>query len=315
MTKSNVSVGWGARVESVDQAADRVAKLLPALAALDPALSSWCDLGRSKREATAKPLVTTNHADLVQRLQDGRHRTDVGRQIMEDMGYSVYWWNGAEDNQAAANLNIHIGSSALGNHVVLKLPEPDAVPSLYTRGIAHKLLHIFVDIFDPDSVLWSNEELLAKQTEPDRPTEDGRGYVLGKLVGHPAGWANFLSDSDSVKFDMALLPAGATVERLGTGTLVLLGQDPANPPLRDVLQVRRAMGYEVPTQQTESSEDLDAASAGSAAAPLAPGASVSPTDRGQSDPRSGIETRGVGDPASNTDARRSDAQRGTTAHD
>ncbi|ETZ98964.1 hypothetical protein I547_6086 [Mycobacterium kansasii 824] len=79
-------------------------------------------------------MVTTNHADLVQRLQDGRHRTDVGRQIMEDMGYSVYWWNGAEDNQAAANLNIHIGSSALGNHVVLKLPEPDAVPSLYTRA-------------------------------------------------------------------------------------------------------------------------------------------------------------------------------------
>ncbi|VBA61452.1 Imm52 family immunity protein [Mycobacterium attenuatum] len=315
MTKSNVSVRWGARVESVDQAAGRVAKLLPALAALDSALSSWRDLGRSKREATAKPLVTTNHADLVQRLQDGRHRTDVGRQIMEDMGYSVYWWNGAEDSQAAANLNIHIGSSALGNHVVLKLPEPDAVPSLYTRGIAHKLLHILVDIFDPDSVLWSNEELLAKQTEPDHPTEDGRGYVLGKLVGHPAGWANFLSDSDSVKFDMALLPAGATVERLGTGTLVLLGQDPADPPLRDVLQVRRAMGYEVPTQRTESSEDVDAASAGPTATPTAPGASVNPTDRGQSDPRPGIETRGVGYPESNTDAQHGDAPRGTTAHD
>ncbi|ARG92305.1 hypothetical protein B1T50_10435, partial [Mycobacterium kansasii] len=109
-----------------------------------------------------------------------------------------------------------------------------------------------------------------------------------------------LSDSDSVKFDMALLPAGATVERLGTGTLVLLGQDPADPPLRDVLQVRRAMGYEVPTQRTESSEDVDAASAGPTATPTAPGASVNPTDRGQSDPRPGIETRGVGYPESNT---------------
>ncbi|ARG80193.1 Tox-REase-5 domain-containing protein [Mycobacterium kansasii] len=99
---------------------------------------------------------------------------------------------------------------------------------------------------------------------------------------------------------MALLPAGATVERLGTGTLVLLGQDPADPPLRDVLQVRRAMGYEVPTQRTESSEDVDAASAGPTATPTAPGASVNPTDRGQSDPRPGIETRGVGYPESNT---------------
>ncbi|BCI85515.1 hypothetical protein NIIDMKKI_07210 [Mycobacterium kansasii] len=135
------------------------------------------------------------------------------------------------------------------------------------------------------------------------------------MIGHPAGWANFLSDSDSVKFDMALLPAGATVERLGTGTLVLLGQDPADPPLRDVLQVRRAMGYEVPTLRTESSEEVAVASAGPAATPTAPGPSVSPTDRGQSDPRPGIETRGVGYPESNTDAQRSDAQRGTSAHD
>lgn len=130
--------------------------------------------------------------------------------------------------------------------------------------------------------------------------------MLGKLIGHPAGWANFLSDSDSVKFDMALLPAGATVERLGTGTLVLLGHDPANPPLRDVLQVRRAMGYDVPTQQTEPSQDVGASSAGPPAPPVVPGGPVMPADGGQSDPRRGTEMRGVPYPASNPDANRSD---------
>ncbi|KLO32501.1 Imm52 family immunity protein [Mycobacterium haemophilum] len=256
MPKSNVSVRWGPRFESVDHVADRVAELVSALAALDPALSGWRNRGRSKRQALAQPVVTPTHADLVERLLDGRHRNDVG-QIMEDMGYSVYWWNwnwnGAEDHRATAELNIHVACSSefVGNHVGLNLPEPDAVPTLYTRDVAHKLLHIFAEIFDPDSLLWSNHELRAKQSEPDRPTEDGLGYIAGTVVGHPAGWANFLSDSDPVKFDVDLLPAGATVERLGTGTLVLLGDDPADPPIRDVLQMRRAMGYEVPTQQEE----------------------------------------------------------------
>lgn len=311
MPKSNVSVGWGARVESVDQAADRVAELVSALAALDPALSNWRDLGRSKREAIGKPMVTTNHADLVQRLLDGRHRTDIGRQIMEDMGYSVYWWNGAEDNQAAANLNIHIAASALGNHVVLNLPKPDTVPSLYSPDTAQKLLHIFVDIFDPDSLLWSNHELLAKQTEPDRPTEDGRGYILGQLIGQPAGWAIYLNDSNPVKFDTGLLPSGATVERLGNGMLVTLGSDPANPPISDVLQVRRAMGYPMPTQQqAELSKDVGAASAGPTTTAVAPGGFVKPAG-GQSDPGRDTQTRGVRYPANSTDTQSRDAQQGT----
>ncbi|ETW23722.1 hypothetical protein MGAST_12635 [Mycobacterium gastri 'Wayne'] len=294
----------------MDESADQVARFLSELAALDPALSGWRDLGRSKREAIAKPMVTTNHADLVQRLLDGRHRTDIGRQIMEDMGYSVYWWNGAEDNQAAANLNIHIAASALGNHVVLDLPESNAVPSLYTRDIAQKILHIFVDIFEPDSALWSNDELLAKQKEPDRPTEDGRGYVSGQLIGQPAGWAIYLNDSNPVKFDTGLLPSGATVELLGNGMLVTLGSDPANPPISDVLQVRRAMGYPVPTRQAEPSEDAGSASAGPTTTAVAPGGFVKPAG-GQSDPGRDTQTRGVRYPANSADTQSRDAQQGT----
>ncbi len=207
--------------------------------------------GRSKH---ARTVASTDHADLVRRLLEGRNRGDSDNEVIESLGYSVLWGNGVGDHRAAAMLRVHIGASsvAIGNSVVLNLPEPDAVPNLYTRETAHKLLCALVQLFNPDSVLWSNQNLLDEQSEPDRPSEDGRGYISGTLVGEPAGWANYLSDSNPVRFDATLLPASATVEQLGDGTLLTLASDPANPPLDDVFQVRRAMGYEVPAQTPDA---------------------------------------------------------------
>jgi hypothetical protein len=107
------------------------------------------------------------------------------------------------------------------------------------------LIKALIELFSPDSLVWSSSYLRDKQREPDRPTEDGRGIVSGDVVGHAAGWANYFGNSHPVTFDAELLPTTASVENLNRGTLVVIGQDPANPPLDDVLQVRRAMGYEV----------------------------------------------------------------------
>jgi hypothetical protein len=93
--------------------------------------SRWRDGGTSKRDADVKAIVDpSDHADLVQRLQDGRIRGDFERKVIEPLGHTLFWWNGAEDNRAAVNLKIHIGASELGNSVVLNLPYPDAVPAL-----------------------------------------------------------------------------------------------------------------------------------------------------------------------------------------
>ncbi|GFP48460.1 hypothetical protein LAUMK7_05135 [Mycobacterium kansasii] len=305
----------GIRAASVDECAQRLTTLIEQFAHVDPLLTGWRQGAGSKRRAIEQPVVISDHTDLVTRLLAGRNRRDTNRQVIDELGYSVSWWNGNPDASIGLSVGCGRTSPYVTNSFILNLPKPGAGSGhIYDPAVAAKLLNIVVDTWQPDHAVWTNHDLVDKQRQPDQRLENG-GIIAGQLIGHPAGWANLLSDSDSVKFDMALLPAGATVERLGTGTLVLLGQDPANPPLRDVLQVRRAMGYEVPTQRTESSEDVDAASAGPAATPTAPGASVNPTDRGQSDPRPGIETRGVGYPESNTDAQRSDAPRGTTAHD
>jgi hypothetical protein len=246
MPKSSISVGWGVRAESVDACADRVAQLVLALANLDPALTGWRDGGTSIRDAAAKAIVDpSDHADLVQRLQDGRIRGDLEREVIEPLGHTLFWWNGAEDNRAAVNLKIHIGASELGNSLVLNLPYPDAVPSLYSFDTAHALLHKLIGLFHPDSIVWSSGYLRDKQREPDRPTADGRGVISGDVIGQAAGWANYFGDSHPVTFDPELLPSSATVETLDGGTLLLVGQNPAEPPLGDVLQVRKAMGYQV----------------------------------------------------------------------
>lgn len=266
MVETDVGAYWGPRAESVDEAADRLARLVTALAAIDPALSGWRDGGRSKREALAQPTVTPDHADLVQRLLAGRNRQPDDNGVIESFGYAVHWWNGGPDgDRPAAKLSLRVaGTSDIGsNYVTLNFPDRNSGPSLYMLETASEILRTLVTNFNPDWAVWTNSDLRNLQKEPDSPTKDGRGYVLGKLLGHPAGWAIYLGDTDPVKVDAALLPETAKLERSGAGTFVTVGNDPAAPPVRDVLRVRQAMGYDVPDQVNDSG-DVTAASANSA---------------------------------------------------
>lgn len=245
-SKSYIAAHWGPRAELLVDATSLLARFLHALAPIDPALSGWRNAGKSKSATLDQQLVATDLTDLQTRLLDGRSRNSSTGLVIEDLGYSIYWWNG-EDGRSAANLSIQIAATSpfVGNSVVLNLPDPIMAPGIYGRSTAHALMRTVVEIFRPESVVWCNRNIWNKQKEPDRSTEDG-GYMLGTVIGHPAGWANYLDDADSVKFDHAMLPASATVERIGDGTLVMVGDNPADPPLADVLMVRAAMGYDVP---------------------------------------------------------------------
>lgn len=63
-----------------------------------------------------------------------------------------------------------------------------------------------------------------------------------------------MRDGIEPRFDKAMLPASSTTQRIGGGTLVVVGDNPAAPPLRDVLAVRRAMGYTVPGAEPEQGD-------------------------------------------------------------
>lgn len=80
------------------------------------------------------------------------------------------------------------------------------------------------------------------------------GLAIGRIVGQPAGWATSLADSGPVGFDGSLLPVMTLAQRVGDGTVILLGDNPANPPINEVLALRAAMGYELPQKSTRSEE-------------------------------------------------------------
>jgi hypothetical protein len=251
MPKSYTGAYWDARYAGVDSCADSLAQFLDRLAAIDPLLTGWRNKGRTKREALDQPVVTTEHADLVARLSAGVNRRDVNHEPIEELGYSIGWWNG-HGSKSAVTLSVALGVTSLwvGNCVVIHLPDPRAAKELYTATKALDVLHALIDVFAPDSAVWTNESLVAPQKEPDEPLETG-GYALGGLVGVAAGWANYLRHGTSPTFDAAQLPISAVIEQVGDGSLVHVGDNPANPPLADVLQIRRAMGY--PVREAEPS--------------------------------------------------------------
>jgi hypothetical protein len=249
MGKAFLGAYWGSRAESVDQCAERIARLIPALGAINDRLTGWRDEADSQPNSVAQSVVTTARQDIVERLEKGIVRDDNGK-VMETLGYSVHWQTGSDNTRITLNMSLGVTSKWVPNSVVFRFPDPTLAPSIYSAGSASALISTVIDIFQPVQAVWLDDDSHAAQKEPDRVSPIG-GIAIGKLVGHPAGWATYLADSDPKGFDKNLLPAEALVQRVGDGTLVLLGDDPGNPPLDDVLQVRRAMGYEVPAQRPQ----------------------------------------------------------------
>ena len=247
-----VGAYWGVRDESVDDCAERIAALLLRLAEIDPLLSGWRDKAMTKKEALAAPVVTTDRGDLIHRLRRGLL---PGSQPSADgAGFSVFWWNGHSNKDGGATLNVTNAGSTIGGlprAVVVNVPDQSSVPQPYSASAAKKIIAAVIETFEPGRAVWLDDSSRDAQTEPDVVQPDG-SVMLGKLEGQPAGWATYLADSEPTQFDRELLPSSAAVDRIGDGTLVLLGEEPAGPPISDVLAVRAAMGYAVPEHVSQA---------------------------------------------------------------
>ncbi|WP_123028359.1 Imm52 family immunity protein [Mycolicibacterium stellerae] len=247
-----VGAYWDVRDESIDECAERIAALLPRLAEIDPLLSGWRDKAMTKKEALAAPVVGTDRDDLIQRLRRGL--MPGAQPSAEGAGFSVFWWNGHSNKDGGATLNVtNAGSriARLPRAVVVNIPDQSTAAQRYSASAAKQILQAVIETFEPKRAVWLDDSARDAQTEPDVVQPDG-SVKLGKLVGQPAGWATYLADSEPTHFDRRSLPGSAAIDRVGDGTLVLLGDDPANPPLGDVLAVRAAMGYRVPQGESQA---------------------------------------------------------------
>ena len=158
-------------------------------------------------------------------------------------------------------IKIGVTSEYVNNSISIELPDSTKAPHLYTAALAKNLLVLLCDLFAPDRALWASNAQTREQAEPDEELPGG-GIAYGQLLGYASGWGTYLADSNGTGFDQSLLPESARIQRLEGGTLITVGDDPANPPLEDVLQVRLAMGYDVPRHPELRMRQPKAAKAG-----------------------------------------------------
>src|SRR3989442_863361 len=86
---------WPARQESIEECGNRLGRFLTELAMCDPVFAIWCERGRSRKEASERHVAVEDRHDLLDLLDRGRNRRDVGRDVIDELGFNVGLWNGA----------------------------------------------------------------------------------------------------------------------------------------------------------------------------------------------------------------------------
>lgn len=118
---------WNARKETIDACAERLARFLSALSACDVVFTTWFEKSTSRRKAKQAKIDFTNRACLLDLLEKGRNRKDIGREVIEELGYHVGMWNGAKSKKMVG-LDVTCGLYSTapgigGNCVIMDLPE------------------------------------------------------------------------------------------------------------------------------------------------------------------------------------------------
>ncbi len=216
---------WPARPEAAQLCAQRLAGYLADLASVDPLLASWYELGGSRKQALTR-RIDPSFESLCERLSPTRHRRNQNSDTPADaLGYAFSAWNGAE---AEAGLSVCCGgySRHVSNSVLINLPDPDGPGrSIYRRDTLAALLRATVARWEP-----------AQATVTTGALRTAQALKGGQAV---AGWATYLADSAQVHPER--LPANATAQPLGTGTVILLDSEPLHTTAADVIAVRAAI--------------------------------------------------------------------------
>ncbi|WP_164021318.1 immunity 52 family protein [Pyxidicoccus trucidator] len=108
---------WGPRKESPEECARRMEIFLANLRDVDPAFASWCQPGKSRKDALKRP-IEPNRAGLAKLMLRGKDR------VFEDLGFRFSAWNGVDDDYDATGFDVHCGgyTDAVRNTCVFTLP-------------------------------------------------------------------------------------------------------------------------------------------------------------------------------------------------
>ena len=192
--------------------------------------------GRSARDALGREVRADEDA-LRELIGRGRNRRDVDGSVIEDLGFRLSVWNGAEEGES--DLSVKCGGSAsrptawIPNSCVLNLPaEGLAFERTHRVPVLLSLVHAIVGAFEPDWAVVTSHAVREKCAKAGQP---------GDVV---VGWLTYLSKR---RGELPALPSGvriAPVGEMGSAMIAtecrLSAEDPLHLGLAD--EIRNRLG-------------------------------------------------------------------------
>ena len=202
---------WGPRKETALECARRAELFFHMLSRCDPAFVQWYRAGRGfPRELPGYP-VRPDIAEMEKLLLKGRNRTDVGREVIEDLGFSMMMWNAREE---ATDLHLACGGySPWGppNLCLLRPPRKGAIRErLLHASVLNEVLTSMATAWDPDFAMASSGEMVDLIEKDDFEVRVGWLTYLSRRLGK-----------------LPPLPAPVRIEPVGAlGWLLTLSPEP-----------------------------------------------------------------------------------------
>jgi len=209
--KYYVGAYWGPRQETALECARRAELFFHMLARCDPTFTQWYRAGReAPRDLPGHP-VYPQVKELEKLFLQSRNRTDVGKEVIEELGFSRIMWNA---NQGATDLHLTCGGySPWGgpNSCLLKPPRQGAVRERLLRS------PVLTEVLTSMATAWDPDFAMASSTEMVRLMEKGDFEVR-------VGWLTYLSRRLG---RLPPLPAPVRIEPVGAlGWLLVLSPEP-----------------------------------------------------------------------------------------
>jgi hypothetical protein len=155
-----------------------------------------------------KNQVAIESGIITRLLAAGRNRTDIGRKVIEDLGFSLNLWNGAPNDDRAASLSFLCGaySEYVSNTANLSLSTFRSSAALVPNfDLLRNALLILIKHFAPDSGIVSSHAIPVESPYTPPPGPD-------------AGWLTYVADKEIPQLDVR----GYETERVGdAGTLII----------------------------------------------------------------------------------------------
>ncbi|HEX8819487.1 MAG TPA: Imm52 family immunity protein [Archangium sp.] len=186
-----VGAYWGPRKETARECARRAELFFHMLARCDPMFAQWYRGGRGfPRELPGYP-VRPEVEEWEQLFLRGRNRTDVGKEVIEHLGFMVHVWNAKKER---TRIELHCGEYSpwgAGNTCIIDPPdEGPAAERILSTPVLTEVLTSVATAWDPDFAIVSSTEMVDLVQKRKREVRVGwltyLSHRLGKLPPLPA---------------------------------------------------------------------------------------------------------------------------------